>query len=56
MNLACRWEVYFVGAEAKIDMQDSGKWIQGHTYQWKFPVHIKVSLLDTTLTTSFPVG
>ena len=43
-NPVCRFEVFFVGAEARIDMRGSADWLKEKTSQWNFPVHIKVSL------------
>ena len=43
--IASRFEVFFVGAEARIDMRGSAEWLEEKTAQWRFPVHIKVLLL-----------
>ena len=40
--LLCRFEVVFMGAEARIDMQLSGEWLQQVTSSWTWPVSIKV--------------
>ena len=44
-TFSCRFEVFFVGAESKIDMRESGEWLHDRTSQWSFPVHIQASHL-----------
>lgn len=39
----CRFEVEFVGSEARLDLQTSGEWLQEKTAAWSFPTHIKVT-------------
>ena len=48
--LLCRFEVVFMGAEARIDMQPSGEWLQQVTSSWTWPVSIKVLMLRSRLT------
>ena len=42
--MCCRFEVEFMGAEARIDMQPSGDWLREITAKWPWPVHIKVRM------------
>ena len=37
-----RFEVEFVGSDARVDLQSSGEWLQQATNAWAFPTHIKV--------------
>eukprot|EP00884_Botryococcus_braunii_P014758 jgi/Botrbrau1/23283/Bobra.0102s0026.1 len=37
------FEVYFVGAEAKLDMRSSSEWLKDKTVTWPFPTYIRVN-------------
>ena len=42
VNYGYRFEVYFVGAETRVDMRPSSDWLRDKTSDWNFPVHIQV--------------
>ncbi|KAK9907269.1 hypothetical protein WJX75_000339 [Coccomyxa subellipsoidea] len=39
-----RFEVFFIGSDARIDMQPSSQWLRAVTASWKAPVHIMANV------------
>ncbi|CAL8462880.1 g2414 [Coccomyxa elongata] len=44
LEAEARFEVFFIGSDARIDMQPSTQWLRAVTASWKAPVHIMANV------------